>query len=60
MSEQHSDQHDTKRFTLNALLGFITVFLFLMFMMQCHGDFKPAGGHGEGTEATEVHHNAHD
>ena len=53
MSENNSDHYDTKRFTLNVLIGFITVFLFLMLMMQCHGDFKP-GAENKNSESTET------
>ena len=52
MSEQHFDHDDTKKFTLTAFLSFVTVFCFLMLMMNCHGDYKP-GGEKPVAESTE-------
>ncbi|MEP7318208.1 MAG: hypothetical protein ABI921_05695, partial [Panacibacter sp.] len=41
MSSQHFDEGSIRKYTLAAFLGFVSVFCFLMVMMQCKGDFKP-------------------
>lgn len=41
MSRQHFDEGSIRKYTLTAFLSFVTVFCFLMLMMQCHGDFHP-------------------
>ncbi len=58
MSEQTSGQGDPKRFTLNVLLAFIVIFLILVLMSQCHGDFKPHV-HGEVAEGVEAQEGGH-
>ncbi len=56
MSSSHQiDQGgDTKQFTVTAFLAFVIVFVFVLLMSQCHGNFKPpvAGG-ADATVATE-------
>lgn len=54
MSRQHFDEGSIRKYTLTAFLSFVTVFCFLMLMMQCHGDFVP--GHGGGHEAATSTH----
>lgn len=54
MSRQHFDEGSIRKYTLTAFLSFVTVFCFLMLMMQCHGDFVPGHGEGHGA-ATEAH-----
>ena len=54
---------DTKKFTLTAFTSFAAVFCILMLFMQCHGDYKPSGGHrsagaAEHHEAAGGHHEA--
>ncbi|HNP22396.1 MAG TPA: OmpA family protein [Panacibacter sp.] len=39
MSRQTFDEGSIRKYTLTAFLSFVTVFCFLMLMMQCHGDF---------------------
>ncbi len=43
MSSQHFDEGSIRKYTLSAFLGFVSVFCFLMLMMQCHGDFVQGG-----------------
>ena len=54
MSRQHFDEGSISKYTLTAFLSFVTVFCFLMLMMQCHGDFMP--GHGGGHDAAAGSH----
>ncbi len=57
MSHHEFDSTDTKKFTLTAFLSFVTVFFFLMIMMNCSGSFKPGGAEHE---ATKEHAGTHE
>jgi hypothetical protein len=39
MSKHEFDTTDTKRYTLTIFLSFVIVFLFLILMSQCHGNY---------------------
>jgi outer membrane protein OmpA-like peptidoglycan-associated protein len=54
MSHHEFDSTDTKKFTLTAFLSFVTVFFFLMIMMNCSGSFKPGGAEHEATKAHDT------
>jgi outer membrane protein OmpA-like peptidoglycan-associated protein len=59
MARHEFESTDTKKFTLTAFASFVTVFLFLMLMMNCSGSFKPGGAeHAEATEPAPHHEEA--
>lgn len=57
MSKVHFDEHSIKKYMLAIFLGFATVFVFLVLMMQWHGDFKP-GEHAAAAANEYGHHEA--
>ena len=59
MSKHEFESTDTRKFTLTAFLSFVVVFFFLMLMMNCHGDFKPGGGHDAEKSGAEMHEHGH-
>jgi len=61
MSNHEFEAADPRKFTLTAILSFVTVFFFLMLMMTCHGDFMPgASVHAEGAEHAAATHESHE
>lgn len=58
MSDHSQEPNDSRKYTLTAFLAFVTVFCFLMLMMNCHGNFVPGGAHGSGHDSEgTTHHN---
>lgn len=51
----HLPVEDPRKFTLTAFISFVVVFVFLMFMRQCHGDFVPENH----SEKPAAEHTAH-
>jgi len=56
MSKPYFDEYSIRKYILTIFFSFVTVFVFLMLMMQWKGDFVPKG---KGTEHVKVTEDSH-
>ncbi len=56
MSKHEFDPGDSRRFTLTIFLSFAVVFVFVVLMMRCHGDFNTGTHAEEGVPAQDASH----